>query len=121
MGDGCTSDHGAVTWTCPRCGFSLPVRVWPVLCSCGFRQAEDGTVISLARLAPIRAAILPLAAICLACPFFRQHPRAGGRCTHRRCGCQGDERGEPVELSGVRFSQALVNLMRRGRCPAGKW
>lgn len=64
--------------------------------------------------------IAVLAAVCLTCPYLRDHERAGLRCTHRNCRCgQGEQ--ATVELAGHIWNGGLINRLRAGRCPDGRW
>lgn len=110
---------------CPECGFDkAKPKLWPFHCRCGAVLNAAGNIVShdTTRTIPLRtdAELTAIANVCLACPNIRDHHLVGLRCTHRNCNCgQGEQ--ETVELANHVWNGGLVNRMRRGKCPDGRW
>ncbi len=98
----------------------------PKICTCGLGlypcpDCLGGSMTAEhTRMRRTEEEIAGVACICLACEYFRVHARVGGRCIHRQCQCLPREQ-EVVPLHGVSFNGGLVELIRWGACPDGRW
>lgn len=111
---------------CPVCGFDkAKVKVFPLYCICGTKVYEDGSFLSPKKDNCVRIYdydndnILGILKICIECEYFRQHDKAGGRCSHKNCRCGGGI--DPVIVDNIKINSGLLNMIKLGKCPIGKW
>lgn len=105
----CLLESGGKGAVCSQCGWTANV---PLTAKRVCREESERNLEALSR-------------ICVECSEHFHVPNRenqGARCTHKNCGCLGKEVDVPTAiLHGIAFSPQLINLLKRGRCPAGKW